>query len=434
LRRSPIRRRSRINRLFWTFGGVSIGPPRMVGRIWPTNSGGNSPRPRFSRTALPAVPIESDEQQERISDQYITSPDLEERLRGLEDLGVKGLRNLTPIVLDKIFGDRRIWDDRLRQARRPVVSEEKSIKTLAGRWLDKEQARGTNGQLTPRALGNIRASLGHFIEFLGDDKAADYITEEVLERHYLHLLGLVNSGTISPSNAKGRYNVARTFVRWLARSRLLEKSPLNLADPAKFGIAPPVIVTMTTAEILSLIGAATGQSRLHILLMLNCGFTPSDISTLRDDEIDWDRGRIRRKRSKTRAVKSVPVVDYPLWSRTFELLKEYRSGSEVVLLTKSGRPWIRESIGSDGKIRSSNLVKPNLDYLLFKTKINKPPKALRKTGATLLESHEIHSRFVGLYLGHAPGTIAERYYAAADVAGFDKAVKWLEIRLGLVEP
>jgi len=137
-------------------------------------------------------PIESDEQQERISDQYITSPDLEERLRGLEDLGVKGLRNLTPIVLDKIIGDRRIWDDRLRQARRPVVSEEKSIKTLAGRWLDKEQARGTNGQLAPRALGNIRASLGHFIEFLGDDKGADYTVADPV------LPSLQNDGWCSP--------------------------------------------------------------------------------------------------------------------------------------------------------------------------------------------------------------------------------------------
>ena len=67
--------------------------------------------------------------------------------------------------------------------------------------------------------------------------------------------------------------------------------------------------------------------------MLNCGMTQRDISDLKDEEVDWNAGRIRRKRSKTANHDNVPVVEYLLWPRTFDLLKEYRSGGELVLLT-----------------------------------------------------------------------------------------------------
>jgi len=63
-----------------------------------------------------------------------------------------------------------------------------------------------------------------------------------------------------------------------------------------------------------------GRTRLYILLMLNTGCTQVDISELKQSEVDWQRGRITRKRSKTAKHESAPVVEYPLWQETFVLI------------------------------------------------------------------------------------------------------------------
>ena len=52
--------------------------------------------------------------------------------------------------------------------------------------------------------------------------------------------------------------------------------------------------------------------------MINCGMTQVDIADLQPKEVDWDRGRIRRKRSKTDDHEQVPTVDYALWPRTWQ--------------------------------------------------------------------------------------------------------------------
>ena len=94
----------------------------------------------------------------------------------------------------------------------------------------------------------------------------------------------------------------------------------------------------------TLVAAATGQLKLHILLALNCGYTNTDIAELKDPQVDWQRGAISRKRSKTQHVANVPVVTYPLWPQTFALLRQYRSGQATVLLTRSGGPWAFRSL------------------------------------------------------------------------------------------
>src|SRR5262245_11409394 len=78
--------------------------------------------------------------------------------------------------------------------------------------------------------------------------------------------------------------------------------------------------------------------------MANCGMTQGDVSDLLDTEVDWAAGRIIRKRSKTADRENVPVVNYKLWPQTFKLLKKYRSGTERVLLTERGLPYIRTEL------------------------------------------------------------------------------------------
>jgi hypothetical protein len=60
-------------------------------------------------------------------------------------------------------------------------------------------------------------------------------------------------------------------------------------------------------------------------------------------------------------------------------------------------------------------------------------KLLRKTSASLLESHPVYGRLTSAFLGHAPATMREKHYAAVPQDLLDEAVKWLGGQLGVAE-
>jgi hypothetical protein len=162
--------------------------------------------------------------------------------------------------------------------------------------------------------------------------------------------------------------------------------------------------------------------------------TQVDVSELRDNEVDWTAGRITRKRSKTATCENVPEVCYQLWRSTFALLKQYRSGSDRVLLTESGKPFIRKEL-VDGKLTKADGIASNFAHLRRKLRKCQPGfkrslKQLRKLGASLLESHHEYGRYVSYFLGHSPRTVKDRHYAVPSQELFDDAVAWLGQQLG----
>ena len=171
--------------------------------------------------------------------------------------------------------------------------------------------------------------------------------------------------------------------------------------------------------------------------MANIGATQEDISELRDSEVDWKAGRIIRKRTKTAAHENVPTVNYPLWPTTFELLKKFRSGSERVLLTEQGEPYVRTRLRDDGRLSKADGFASNYVHLKRKLQrslpgFNRPLKELRKLGASLLATHKEYGRFQSYFLGHSPRTVADRHYVVPPQELFDQAVMWLGQQLGQV--
>jgi hypothetical protein len=189
-------------------------------------------------------------------------------------------------------------------------------------------------------------------------------------------------------------------------------------------------MTWTPAEVQHVIGEAPGQLKLHLLLMANCGFTQVDCSDLLDTEVDWTAGTVTRKRSKTADQDSTPTVTYRLWPQTFALLRQYRSGQDRVLLTESGRPFVRRELTADGHLVKADNIASNFAHLKRRLKFKKPLKLLRKTGATILDSHPEFSRYSTLFLGHSPRSIKDRHYSAPSQDRFDAAVAWLGQQLG----
>ena len=60
-----------------------------------------------------------------------------------------------------------------------------------------------------------------------------------------------------------------------------------------------------------------------------------------------------------------------------------------------------------------------------KTGINKPPKSLKKTSASLLRDNQKYASLEDLYLGHAPRRISDKHYTLAPQTLFDEAIAWL---------
>jgi integrase len=187
--------------------------------------------------------------------------------------------------------------------------------------------------------------------------------------------------------------------------------PKNIASRSfRFGSPAKAVKTWTPEEFQRVVAESSGKLKLALLLMANCAYTQQDISDLRDEEIDWIEGRVIRKRSKTANCENVPTVNYKLWPATFALLKQFRDGGERVLLTESGKPFVRtELVG--GKLRKADGFASNFVHVKKSLQLQRSLKQLRKLGATLMDAHKDYGRFKSYFLGHSPRTVADRHYA-----------------------
>jgi integrase len=314
-----------------------------------------------------------------------------------------------------------------------AAAPEQTVQAYCDKWIDSQRVKVQAGQLSADGVDNKRICLGYFRDFIGG--GADIKAVNAIKLQGFYDWCLTKPGR-SADYRKKVFGTTRTFIRWLAEQAILDL-PQNIDSRSfTFKNGPKAVPTWTPEEFQMVLGAATGQLRLHLLLMANCGLTQRDIADLKDSEVDWTAGRITRKRSKTRDQANVPTVSYPLWPATFALLRQYRSGGDLVLLTESGKSWKWSEMTDGGKLRHSDNIAGNYNNLK-KRKLDgfkKPLKDLRKTSASLLETKAEYRGFSTLFLGHSPRSIADRHYVAPPQALFDQAVMWLGQQFGQVEP
>jgi integrase len=303
-------------------------------------------------------------------------------------------------------------------------------------WLKAKQSQAAGGALAPRTLHARRVQIAHATSIFGEDTDPATIDADKLDLAYNFCLSKIaerrhdSRAGWSTKYAIDVFQTLRVWVRWLWKKGIIASMPRNLDDRFAFGSPIKAIRTWTVDDVREVFAAKMSPTlRLAMLLQLNCGMQQKDVADLRDDEVDWKQGRIRRKRSKTKDCEGTPTVDYLLWPVAFALLRDHRSKRDLVLLTKTGKPFYRTTAkGSVSDIFGSM-------YADFQKGIGfrKPMKSLRKTSASLLEGHPIYGRLTSLFLGHAPATMKEKHYAAPPQALFDEAVTWLGRQLGFVE-
>lgn len=311
-----------------------------------------------------------------------------------------------------------------------VAAPDRTVKAHGERWLALQASLVAAKQLTAARCANNRTCLEHFQAFLGVDADIGTIDAAQLQSFYLHVLAKTNarredkSAGWSIAYARDVFSVAKAFIRWAWEQGAIEL-PKNIDSKSfRFGSPAKAVKTWTVAEFQTVVAASPGKLKLALLLMANIGATQQDISDLRDDEVDWQEGRIIRKRSKTANHENVPTVNYKLWPLAFELLQKYRDGGERVLLTESGKPYVRTEL-RNGKLVKADGFASNFVHVKKRLKLQRSLKQLRKLGATLLEGHKDYGRFKSYFLAHSPRTVADRHYASPSQALFDEAVLWL---------
>jgi len=282
------------------------------------------------------------------------------------------------------------------------------------------------GELSMARLDNQRQHLSELMKFLGLGSGLEKLDNPSLTAFRDHVLQQVQDGKLKNRTARDRLHSVKQIISWAFDREMIENLPRCLARGYSIRIATSEPETVTREQIATMFSRGTDRQKLYLLLGLNCGFTNSDISKLAKSEVDLKKGTITRKRSKTKSFDSVPVVVYHLWPETLALLsREIATDGDLALLTEKGNQLIQQTWNTDGTLRKNDTIHSSWVRLQNATGVKKAHKLLRKTGSSVLNSSEQFSRFVKVYLGHAPSGMAEKHYAQADRAGFQKALAWL---------
>lgn len=358
----------------------------------------------------------------------------------------KSLPELKRYESDPLWGvpeaGKIVWAERRRSQSKASNSDSPTIGNRIADLLERKKAQATGEQRSYARYDALRCHLTAFEQWIGADQPIANLNYALLEKYHSHLIHLIGSKSkslkISRYTARDRMQAVKQLARVCMRKNLI--APLLLDDDEELGfrLTSRKIKTVDDQTIQLLLQHASERTRLYLLLMLNTGMQQKDISDLRHDEVDWNKGRIIRKRSKTQhAGEQVPVVDYLLFAQTFELLKRHRSDDPVrVLVNEKGQPLKSEQIREDGKLIKRDNIKSAFDRLVSKlakqTVTDKAAisaitlKLFRKTSSSKLAEHATYGRFSQFFLGQAPTSVADKHYVQPPQKLFDRAIRWLE--------
>ena len=323
----------------------------------------------------------------------------------------------------------KIWRDRMDVMNRSATPEEETVGAHVEQFMAEKKASVAAGELTAGREYILRLHLTHFRDWIGCETPVIDIVGKLLNDYRVTLLKEVDAQKWARTTASHRLTSVKSFVRWLWETEAIPSLPRIMGSRSKrlsISKPSPTVVVYSKEEIATLLRRAFDRTKLYILLMLNCGMTQKDIADIDLSEVDWDAGRIIRKRSKTKDEENVPVVNYPLWPETLRLLRQERckGRSGKVLLNERGNPlWYQEVDG--GKLKKNDNVKSAFDRLKRKTGIDKPLKSLKKTSASLLRDNPKYTSLEDLFLGHAPQSMSDKHYTQAPQTLFDEAITWL---------
>ncbi|WP_145356860.1 tyrosine-type recombinase/integrase [Alienimonas californiensis] len=340
-----------------------------------------------------------------------------------------------PLPSDPAAEDARRWLDRLLAAaeekRRtvPAAPADRRVAPL----IDRYQA---GREVKPSTLSRDAERLAHFAAFAGDRDAAA-LDAGTLEDYRARLLEFCKAATQggrgwSRAEARQTLNAAKSFVRWLYRTEVLDREPRNLSS-CKVE-APRSEPKTEDPALLRRVVDACGDRPVGVwtLLAANVGAYGSDLGGVRLSEIDLEKGVLTRGRTKTGS-----PGRWRLWDETLERLIAYlevrpepREPAFAGLLFLDGRggPVWRFTEGGQKVDSTRSALKRLRKRMATECAVPSLPM-WRRTSATLLRSGPF-ADVRDVWLAHAPKNVADRSYAAAPLDRVAEACGWLGDQYG----
>ncbi len=237
--------------------------------------------------------------------------------------------------------------DDLHAGRTPrVTAGDLTVADLCNRFLTAKTRKLEAGEIGPRMFGEYKATTDRLVVTFGktrcvDDLAADDF--ESLRADLAKQFGPVRLGNeITRVKSVFKYaadnGLVERQIRYGSEFKKPGKSVLRRHKADKGGNM------MEADELRRLLRAAPVQLKAMLLLMVNCGFGPTDCATLPLDAVDLDAGWIAYARPKTGIARRCP-----LWPETIEALRaaiverlepRQEEAAKLVFVTLRGRQWI----------------------------------------------------------------------------------------------
>lgn len=369
-----------------------------------------------------------------------------EALRASKEAGIDPLKTISE-------AGRNIWHDRLQRAE-PKPFAVSTVKEMAAEWMASKKLQVAGKQRSAGHWNNLNNDIRRFCEWFGNDRDVLDVNGGVFSRYHDYLATELLAKRISPYQATKFQGTLKAFIIRLYKLEVLATLPRNMADDdMKFALPEVEVVPWLKDDLQFVLPYCKPHFKLWLLLMANCGFTNVDIAEIEHKDVDWKNGTLTSKRSKTARSKRTPIVTFPLWKTTFDLLKQYRSNHETfVLVNDSGNQLRFERLRDEDEEKAGKYTKyDNIQSQYFDVKKlikadhpkwkHKTLKQLRKTGPSFFRDDHRYQSIRTLFLRNASESdgkadqkqdnITDTHYAAKPSKLLAEAVRWLGDQLGI---
>jgi len=328
-------------------------------------------------------------------------------------MGISIPKDTDPLVLQHLFGDRRLWDERLSRSK--AVEKNRTIGVQLDLFLD--EIRPTQKPQTHNEMASYLRELQN-TKVWSKETDANTVDEQTVARHYAYLTA--QNYKYGPHN---KYlGFFRRFVTWLWTSKILANEPRNLKLRSHRKKRVHVEVRQFDG-VREAIKALPFPHTLWAVLALNCGMTNADLGATRWDQIDTEKWILTRRRAKTGDDPGTPTVRYKLWKETITALQKLPSREGLLFTTGNGSPMYKAWYDEDGTTHKKDMFSSYWTRLDPKSPI--PLGKFRSIGATALKQDKLFRQYADLYLGHAAASLTDIHYGAESWGPFFEATEFI---------
>ena len=337
------------------------------------------------------------------------------RLAGLRAMGIVTSDPLDPITTDVLFGSGSLWAAGTVE----TVDEGKTLAEWKEAFMDEQKSTQKRGRLTAGRIVVLGSHLNKVIEYFdGIDPliTPSKISPDLIKKYFQEIV----KRKCADSTKRDEWACFKQLMRAFTLEDDNFRLPNILAGRQRcfeFQKSQKKAAPFTKAEFQLVFNASDNALKAYLLLMLNCFMTQSDISDLQTQEVDLQKCRICRTRSKKRKKigNSAMQMHWKLWDITVACLEKVKpdDSNQKNFFLENNQKLVHEHAKGGRTDFIARKFKAVIKTLKRSDALapdwNKTLKQLRKTGANIIEKSDRHAAALNTLLEHG-GSVASKHY------------------------